>query len=226
MSGKRKCKKQAITAKAPMALPKHRGEKGLLVVISGPSGAGKGTVCGHVKKHLPELKVSVSETTRAPREGEIDGVSYTFVSKAVFEDRIGQAHYLEYAQVYENYYGTPKESVEKLRNQGYDVILEIDTQGAANVRNNCDDGIFIFILPPSVDELKRRLSGRGTETEEQMTLRLSSAVDEMRKAPEYDYIVINDESLEAAREVEAIMAAEHARSKRLAPIVEEIIGGK
>ncbi|MEG0379983.1 MAG: guanylate kinase, partial [Eubacterium sp.] len=125
-------------------------DRGILIVMSGPSGAGKGTVCRIVSKNRPEIRLSVSETTRGPRNNEVAGKDYFYVTEEAFEAGIKENRYLEYATVYENYYGTPKEYVEKLLNQGYDVILEIDIQGAAKVRKNCKEGVYIFIAPPSM----------------------------------------------------------------------------
>lgn len=216
---------QAVQKKQFDQTPLDKKNKGILIVISGPSGAGKGTVCSLVRNQLPDLKVSVSETTRQPRDGEIDGVNYTFVTKELFEERIQSGHYLEYAQVYENYYGTPKENVEKILNQGYDVILEIDIQGAMNVKKNMEDAVFIFIAPPSLEELKKRLMGRGTESEEQLQIRLKSAAEEIRQIPNYDYVVINEDNEEkkAAHQIEMIIASEHNRKEHLGDIVEEIL---
>lgn len=199
-------------------------ERGILIVISGPSCAGKGTVCRIVRAHNPSIKLSISETTREPRQGEKDGVDYFFVSKENFEGGIAAHKYLEYAKVYKNYYGTPKDYVEKLLNSGYDVILEIDIQGAANVRKNNKEGIYIFVAPPSMQELRRRIVARGTESEEQMELRLGCAAEEMTNAGDYSYIVINEDKDVAARQVEAIIKAEKCRTERLKNKVNEILG--
>ena len=144
------------------------GEKhaGKLFVFSGPSGAGKGTICKRLLEEVDELAVSVSMTTRAPRNGEVDGISYYFTEKEAFEEHIAQGRLLEYAEVYGNYYGTPKEPVIEKLQAGIDVILEIDMQGALKVKENYPDGVFVFILPPSMSILRKRLTGRGTETQE------------------------------------------------------------
>ena len=146
--------------------------KGLLYVISGPSGAGKGTICKRVLDEL-DIDLSISMTTRKPREGEVHGVNYYFVTKEEFQERIAEDGFFEYAQVYENYYGTPKQMVMEQLAKGRDVLLEIDTQGALNVKKAYPEGVAIFLLPPSLEELRKRLTGRGTETPEAIELRLT-----------------------------------------------------
>lgn len=204
--------------------PFFEREKGILIVLSGPSCAGKGTVCKIVCKHNPEIRLSISETTRAPREGEIHGQDYFFLSKEEVQERILKNKYLEYATVYENYYGTPKDYVEELLNSGYDVILEIDIQGAAKVRANYKEGIYIFIVPPSMQELRRRIKERGTESKEQMEMRLNCAYDEMKNASDYSYIVINEDKNKAAYQVESIITAEKCRTERLKNKIDDILG--
>ncbi|MGL4606857.1 MAG: guanylate kinase [Eubacteriaceae bacterium] len=204
--------------------PFFEREKGILIVLSGPSCAGKGTVCKIVCKHNPEIKLSISETTRNPRNGEVHGEDYFFLSKEAFEEKIGNSKYLEYATVYENYYGTPKDYVEELLLSGYDVILEIDIQGAAKVRSNYKEGIYIFIVPPSMQELKRRIEERGTESKEQMEMRLACANEEMTNASDYSYIVINEDKNKAAYQVESIITAEKCRTERLKNKVDDILG--
>lgn len=199
-------------------------EKGILIVISGPSCAGKGSVCKIICQKNPDLRLSISETTRKPRNYEKQGQDYFYVSKESFETRIKQGQYLEYATVYENYYGTPKDYVENLLESGYDIILEIDIQGAAKVRSNYKEGIYIFIVPPSMQELRRRIEERGTESKEQMEMRLNCAYEEMRNADDYSYIVINDELEDAARRVQSIITAEKCRTERLKNKIEDILG--
>lgn len=199
-------------------------EKGLLIIISGPSGAGKGTVCKELLSKYPNLALSVSATTRDPRPGEIEGKNYYFITKESFLDMIGNDEFLEYAKVYDNYYGTPSQSVLDMMDQGIDVILEIDIQGAAQVRINYPEGIYIFVVPPSLFELRKRITERGTESEEQLNKRMNCAYDEIRNAKDYSYIVINDKIHVAADQIASIIAAEKCRSNRLESKIDEIIG--
>ncbi|MDI3535720.1 MAG: guanylate kinase [Eubacteriaceae bacterium] len=207
-----------------MKEPFFKREKGILIVISGPSCAGKGSVCRIISRNNPDLRLSISETTRQPRNGEKHGRDYFFLTKTEFEERIKKGQYLEYASVYENYYGTPKDYVENLLESGYDVILEIDIQGAAKVRTGYKEGIYIFIVPPSMKELKRRIEERGTESKEQMEMRLSCASEEIKNADDYSYIVINDDLNVAANKVQSIITAEKCRTERLKNRIEEILG--
>lgn len=193
---------------------KNRG-RGLLIVISGPSGAGKGTICKQLLENNSELKLSVSATTRSPRAGEVDGVNYYFITKEDFEHKIECGDFLEYAQVYDNYYGTPKSNVEEMLEKGKDVILEIDIQGALKVKENFEEGIFIFILPPSMEELKQRIIKRGSETEESLMKRFKSAYKEINFVSKYNYAVVNDEVDLAVEKLEAIICAEKCRVDRI-----------
>lgn len=199
-------------------------EKGILIVISGPSCAGKGSVCKIICDNNPDLKLSISETTRQARNHEKDGEDYFFVGKDEFEKRIVEGNYLEYASVYEHCYGTPKHHVEELLNSGYDVILEIDIQGAAKVRSGYKEGIYIFIVPPSMQELKRRIEERGTESKTQMEIRLTCANEEIKNANDYSYIVINDDLDDAANKVQSIITAEKCRTERLKNKINDILG--
>ena len=190
--------------------------RGNLIVISGPSGCGKGTICSKLLKDNPDLFLNVSMTTREPRLGEVDGVNYYFVSKDEFLDKIDAGCMLEYAVVYNgNYYGTPKEEVEKKLNEGIDVILEIEIEGAAQVNEAMPEGVFIFIMPPSMRELKRRLIKRNTETKEQIIERFKRAYKEINEVNKYNYIVINDDVDSAVSKVEAIIKAEKCRVNRI-----------
>lgn len=185
--------------------------KGKLFVISGPSGAGKGTICKEILDNDKGLKLSVSMTTRNPREGEIDGVHYFFTNHDDFESLIGEGGFLEYANVFGNFYGTPKKQVLQWLDNGQNVILEIDVQGALQVKESYPEGILIFILPPSLEELKNRIIGRGSETEESMARRLGAALQEISIIDKYDYSVVNDDLQTAVDNVRAIISAEQCR---------------
>lgn len=186
--------------------------KGLLILISGPSGTGKGTVCDLLRQKHPEISYSISATTRQPRPGEQDGVNYYFYTKEKFREMIDQGQLLEWAEVYGNFYGTPKQKVLDRLEAGEDILLEIDTQGALNVMKVMPEGLFIFLLPPSLEELAARLKGRGTETEESLHRRLGAAVDEIKLATKYRYVVVNDKVEDAQETIANIIEAEHHRS--------------
>jgi guanylate kinase len=181
------------------------GRRGLLVVISGPSGVGKDTIIERLLALDPVLTYSVSATTRAPRPGEVDGVHYTFVSREQFEDLVAKGHFLEHASYNGNLYGTPAGPVEQARAAGHDILLKIEVQGAQQVRTQVSDGIFIFIAPPSNDELARRQELRGGESDKDMTERLRIAEKEMAYARDYDCVVVNDDLDHAVAEVLAII---------------------
>ncbi|UHA74039.1 guanylate kinase [Paenibacillus sp. 481] len=185
--------------------------KGLLIVLSGPSGVGKGTVCKALIKKAPDLIYSVSATTRQPRLGEVDGVNYFFKSREQFLNMIDEDQLLEYAEYVGNYYGTPREFVERTLNEGRDIILEIEVQGALKVKEKFPEGIFIFLLPPSLDELKDRIRGRGTENETVIDHRMNVAVEEIALMQHYDYAVVNDEIDLACKRIESIIIAEHCK---------------
>lgn len=193
----------------------NQKNKGVLIVISGPSGAGKGTICKALLEKHPEIKLSVSATTRSPRVGEVDGVNYHFLNKETFLKRIDENDFLEYAEVYGNYYGTPKSNVEEILNSGKDVILEIDIQGALKVKEHSEDGVFIFILPPSMEELKQRIIKRGSETPESLMTRFKSAYQEINYVSKYNYAVVNDTVDAAVNKIESILTAEKCRVDRL-----------
>lgn len=186
--------------------------KGLLLVVSAPSGCGKGTILGEILKD-DSFYYSISATTRAPREGEQDGVNYHFITKEEFEQRIAQGGMLEYAQYCGNYYGTPKKEVEQMREAGRDVILEIEVEGAMKVRTLCPDAVFLFIAPPSVEELRRRLNKRGTEAAEVIKERVSQAARELSYADRYDYIIVNGELEKAIQDFRTVVRAEKLRTK-------------
>ncbi|CAM2820996.1 guanylate kinase [Paenibacillus sediminis] len=189
-------------------------DKGLLIVLSGPSGVGKGTVCSALRKQMPELVYSVSATTRAPRVGEQDGVNYFFKSHEQFQEMIKNDQLLEYAEYVGNYYGTPRDFVEETLASGKDIILEIEVQGALKVKEKFPEGVFIFLLPPSLDELKGRITGRGTESQDTIDHRMTVAVDEMNLIKHYDYAVVNDEIDLACKRIESIITAEHCKVRK------------
>ena len=199
--------------------------KGLLVVVSGPSGAGKGTICQALLERTP-LAYSVSATTRKPRAGEVDGVNYHFLSVEAFEEMIEKNGLLEWAKVYDNYYGTPLKKVEEKLAAGEDILLEIDTQGAMKVREKFPEGVYIFILPPSLAELERRIRGRDTETEDVLQKRLAAAIDEIEAGKCYKYVVTNDEVDGAVDSVCAILAAERRLVARNGELFDEIEKGR
>ena len=188
--------------------------KGLLIVISGPSGAGKGTICRALMNES-EFWISVSATTRNPRQGEIDGVNYQFLTKEEFKKRIDLDDFLEYAEVYGNYYGTPKSRALEAIESGKDVILEIDIQGALKVKESYSEGVFIFILPPSMEELKNRIINRGSETPESLMTRFKSAYKEINYVSKYNYAVVNDKVEDAVKKIQSIIIAERCRVDRV-----------
>lgn len=188
--------------------------KGLLIVISGPSGAGKGTIC-KVLTEKNDFWLSVSATTRQPRNGEAEGINYFFLTKENFIQKIESDDFLEYAEVYGNYYGTPKSKVMEILDDGMDVILEIDIQGALRVKENYPEGVFIFILPPSMEELKNRIINRGSETPESLMLRFKSAYKEINYVSRYNYAVVNDTVDDAVIKIESIITAERCRVDRI-----------
>ncbi|MFD1138465.1 guanylate kinase [Paenibacillus urinalis] len=185
--------------------------KGLLIVLSGPSGVGKGTVCTALRKRVPDLIYSVSATTRQPRLGEENGVNYFFKSREQFLDMIEKDQLLEHAEYVGNYYGTPRDFVEETLNSGKDIILEIEVQGALKVKEKFPEGIFVFLLPPSLDELKDRIQGRGTENQATIDHRMSVAEQEISLLQQYDYAVVNDEIDLACKRIESIIIAEHCK---------------
>lgn len=200
--------------------------KGVLLVVSGPSGAGKGTICSMLREQLPDLGYSVSVTTRQPRTGEVDGVNYFFKTVDEVKEMISRDELLEYAEVYGNYYGTPRDYVMKQLEAGKDVLLEIDIQGALQVKKRFPEGVFVFIVPPSLDELSARIYKRGTDSEDVIKRRLASAASELTYAAEYDYIIVNDVAEKAADKVLTIMEAERYRVARTYFIVDKICKGK
>ncbi len=192
-------------------------ERGLLIVLSGPSGVGKGTVRKEIFEQ-PDTKFqySISMTTRKPREGEVDGIDYFFKSREEFERLIAEGKLLEWAEFVGNYYGTPIDYVEKTLQEGKDVFLEIEVQGALQVRKAFPEGLFIFLMPPSLGELKNRIVTRGTESEDIINDRMRVAKEEIEMMDAYDYVVENDRIENACNRIKAIVTAEHCRRDRVA----------
>lgn len=197
-------------------------KKGTLLVLSGSSGVGKSTVIAQVLERRPELYFSVSCTTRAPRPGEVDGVNYYFISREAFQERIDRGEFLEYAEYVGNYYGTSMTVIRDKLEQGVDVLLDIEVQGAAKVREKLPEAATVFLVPPSFEELADRLRGRGTDSEEKILRRLETARREAKEIKNYDYIVVNDTVDHAAGEVLAILTAENCRRERRIDQVEGV----
>ena len=198
-------------------------EKGILIVVSGFSGSGKGTLMKELLTRYPDTyALSISATTRSPREGEVDGREYFFVSKDEFEKMIAKGELIEYAKYVENYYGTPRDYVEKKLDEGKDVILEIEIQGALNVKKMFPDTLLLFVTPPSAEELKKRLVGRGTETMDVIESRMDRACEEAQGMENYDYLIVNDSLERCVEEMHSIIRGEHRRSSRNCEFMKEI----
>lgn len=196
-------------------------KKGRLIVISGPSGVGKGTVVKALMARDPNVKLSVSATTREIRPGEIHGVHYYFITKPEFEQMIAEGRFLEYAQYVSNYYGTPEEPVDRMLEQGYDVILEIEVQGGLQIMERRPDAISIFIVAPSFEVLAQRLRGRGDTAEDVILERLETARREYRTAQQYHYVIVNDRLEDAVDDVAAILRANALRANQQLELLKE-----
>ena len=196
--------------------------KGSLIIISGPSGSGKDTVLKKLFEKMPEIEFSISSVSRAMREGEIQGEKYNFITRAEFEKMIADDALLEYNVYCDNYYGTPKAPVERCIASGGEIILEVDVNGAANVRKNCPDNFSVFIAPPSFEVLRNRLFNRGTETAEVIEKRLAQAKNELDRAKEYDYIVVNDDLDVAVDELKNIILSERHKIDRNSDILAKL----
>lgn len=197
--------------------------KGMFVVLSGPSGAGKDTILDNLKKSTFTFDKTISATTRAMREGEKDGVDYYFIDKTTFEKKIENGEFVEYTVYSGNYYGTLKTEVERLVAKGGCILLKIEVEGASNIRKAIPDALSVFIVPPSIEVLERRLRGRNTETEESIQKRLKEAIKELARANEYDYIVINDDADICTEQVIKILESEKLRYCRMADFVNDML---
>ena len=189
--------------------------EGVLFVISAPSGAGKTTLCKEIIDIFPNLRHSVSYTTRTPRPGEVHGRDYFFVGQDEFSRMVAAGEFAEWAEVHGNLYGTSLSTLKQCRSQGIDLILDIDCQGAQQLKGRFDGGVYIFILPPSIAELRRRLDGRSSDTEEVIERRINNAAAEIREARWYDYIIVNDKFSEAVEQLKSVLLAEQCRSFRV-----------
>lgn len=196
--------------------------KGVLAVVSGFSGAGKGTVMKKLLESFDDYALSVSVTTRKPRPGEVDGKDYFFRTKEEVEEMIAQDQLLEYARYVDNYYGTPRSYVEEKLSEGKNVILEIEIQGAMKIKEKIPEAVLIFVTPPSVDELRRRLEGRGTETQEVIESRLSRAAEEAEGMEDYDYLLVNDDLEECVNELHRIISSERYKTQRNTEFINRI----
>ncbi len=202
-------------------------KKGLLIVVSGPSGAGKGTVLAHTVEKYPNLKYSVSVTTRSPRAGEVDGVNYYFKTVDEYKKMLENDEFLEHQQVYGNYYGTPIEKVKEQLASGFDVVLEIDVKGALDVKNRYPEAVMIFISPSKRETIEERLRKRSTESESQLKVRTDSAIEEIKQAVFYDYIVVNEDAQKGAMDIVSIIEAEKCKVKNNKKFIDNLIyGGK
>jgi guanylate kinase len=198
-------------------------QKGLLVVVSGPSGTGKGTVCQKLLSHRHNVRYSVSATTRKPREGEIDGKNYFFVTESKFLDMLENDALIEWDKYCDNYYGTPKEYVESCLDEGFDVILEITVEGALEIKHKYPECVLIFIVPPSLEELRRRIESRATECCDVIEKRLDQASKEIKQVPKYDYLILNDSVEKAVLDIEKVLDAERLKPSRNIELLNSIL---
>ena len=197
-------------------------QKGLSIIISAPSGTGKTTTCKRLIQRMPNLKIATSHTTRKIRDGETVGVDYFFISKKEFETKRDNKDFLEWAQVHTEYYGTSFESIEKPQQEGFDILLELDVQGVDSLRNMKFNGVYIFILPPSIEEMTKRLRKRGTETEESIEIRVNTGKEEIKNYKKYDYVITNFEVEETVESILTIVQSEKSRVSHYIPTSDDI----
>lgn len=202
------------------------GKEGIVYIVSAPSGAGKTSLCNELIDILPDLRHSVSYTTRSPRPGERDGVDYFFVSKNCFDQMVRDGEFAEWAEVHGNHYGTALRTLEENRSRGINLILDIDCQGARQLKSSCGDAVFIFILPPDFSELRRRLEGRKSDSSAVIEARLKVAMSEMQESSWYDYVIVNDVFSDALEKLKSIVIAEQCRTSRVTRTVEALFRGK
>ncbi|MEA2014246.1 MAG: guanylate kinase [Thermodesulfobacteriota bacterium] len=194
---------------------KHTNTQGLLIVISAPSGAGKTTICKGLMNEFPDLYFSTSYTTRLPRKGEIDGKDYHFISRTDFKDRIEKHEFVEWEKIYGHYYGTSKKDIENLTHKNRDIILDINTKGAINVKSIYPEGVFVFVMPPSVEVLMERLKKRDSETDDIIKMRFDRAMEEIGENEWYDYVIFNDTIGDSVDIMRSVYIAEKNRKSRL-----------
>jgi len=200
----------------------EKTSRGRLFIVSAPSGAGKTTLCRNIMASLPQLKFSVSYTTRQPRPGETPGADYTFISRGGFQSMIDRGEFIEWAEVHGERYGTSRERLHEMTSSGYDVILDIDTQGAMQIKKKYSGGTYVFVMPPSMEVLRQRLRNRMTDSLQEIEKRLKRSVAEIKTYPEYDYVIINDTLEKALREFESIILSYRVRTETINPLwVEE-----
>ncbi len=197
--------------------------KGTVLIVSGPSGSGKDTILKKVFEVVPDIKFSISSITRAMRVGEVEGDKYNFISVDTFLDMLQNDELLEFNKYLDNYYGTPRKPVEEVMNNGGEIIIEVDVNGAAQIREKLPEAVSVFIMPPSLEVLKKRLSGRGTESDELVQKRLNEALNEISRASEYDYIVVNDDLSEAVDDFVSIIKSERNKTNKNIYLVNEVL---
>jgi guanylate kinase len=195
----------------------------LVIIISAPSGTGKTSICRHIFREFPDIRFSVSYTTRRPRPGEVDGRDYHFVTEAAFKEKMQKGEFAEWAENYGNLYGTSRQVIEEIRSRGEDLILDVEPRGARALKELYPDGVFVFVLPPDLAELKKRLQKRGAEDDETRKRRFQKAKDEIREVFWYDYIIVNDRLESAVERLRAVYLAEKCRRERQSPVIERFM---